>query len=90
MDATNLQDFSDLAADTISALTLHPSKVDTKVCLDGKEILVSLSAPRAEIAMVVGKQGATAQALHRVLSCIARNWGHEGTVRLAWQPTDAG
>jgi predicted RNA-binding protein YlqC (UPF0109 family) len=83
-------EFSDLAVDMVCALTLQPSKVDVSVGSgENGEILVGISAPRSEVAMIVGKKGATAAALHRVLSCIARNWGHEGDVRLAWQPTDA-
>lgn len=88
MDSAKLRDFSDLAADTLDALVGHPDQIETTVSVQGEEIVVNLYAPRAEIAMVVGKQAATAAALHRVLSCIARNWGHVGTVRLGWTPTD--
>lgn len=89
MEKQNLTDFSDLAADLIAALTLHPSEVDVAVNPEGACLVVSLSAPRAEVAMVIGRGGDTARALHRVLSCVARNWGHEGDVRLAWTPSDS-
>jgi len=88
MDKQTLTDFSDLASDVVCALTLHPSKVDVLVGEGDKGLLlVAVSAPRSEVAMVIGKGGDTARGLHRVLSCIARNWGHEGELRLTWEPT---
>lgn len=89
MDKQNLADFSDLASDLVAALCLHPSETDVAVGLTPEgDVLVHLSAPRAEVAMVVGRGADTARSLHRVLSCVARNWGHEGDVRLTWQPSD--
>lgn len=94
MATQDFQDFSELATDMVCALTLQPALVEVSVSEDQSEgdsgvILVSLQAPRSEIAMVVGRGAETAKSLHRLLQCIARNFGSESDVRLEWHPTDA-
>lgn len=94
MQTQDFQDFSELATDMIAALTMQPALVDVSVSEDQSEgdtgvIHVALRAPRSEIAMVVGRGAKTAESLHRILKCIARNFGSESDVKLTWEPTDA-
>lgn len=85
----DFKDFSELAQDIVLALVNEPAACQVDVEGTTRGMLVHLSGPRSEVAMVVGKQGATAAALHRVLFAMARRAGFHGTLNLEWTPTDA-
>lgn len=86
-------ELSDYIGDTLELLVNDPDSLSVKVsyeeAADGRpldSILVMLSAPRSEIAMIVGRGAETARALHRVFFSVARRMGFKGTLRLDWTP----
>jgi len=89
---TLFEDFGDLVEDTLLALVNDPDSVSIGVhqnpTCEG-ELIVDIVAPRAMLAMIVGKGGDTAKALHRIFLCQARNWGLATSMRLSWDPSDA-
>ena len=92
------EDFEELSGyieDTLELLVNDPEALSVKVSYEESHegspvdsILVMLSAPRSEIAMIVGRGAETARALHRVFFSVARRMGFKGNVRLAWNPEE--
>ena len=91
-------DFEELTGfceDTLELLVNAPDTLTVKVAYEESSqgepvdsILVSLSAPRSEVAMIVGRGAETARALHRVFLSVARRMGWKGELRLDWQPVE--
>jgi predicted RNA-binding protein YlqC (UPF0109 family) len=92
------EDFDELSGfceDTLELLVNAPDLLTVKVSYEESaagqpvdSILVALSAPRSEIAMIVGRGAETARALHRVFLSVARRMGWKGELRLDWQPVE--
>lgn len=91
---TLYEDFQDLVEDNLCALVCNPDALAVGVHANPRQegaLVVDIVAPRSEIAMIVGKGGDTAKALHRLFLCQARNWGiipRDGTLSLSWDPSD--
>jgi len=92
----DFSEFSEYVEDTLNLLVNDPDSLSVKVgyeeANDGRpldSILVEISGPKSEIAMIVGRGAETARALHRVFFSVARRMGFKGTVRLAWTPEEA-